>query len=148
MPIFAETAIRPLVQDVANLMPDRTALPSTGELAGTFTTATVPNGVQVDAIIDMVLDAIDPRVARDATDEHKRSVRAIVTLQAAILTETTHFSDQGGVNTERIGVWERLVDQHTAAILGSVTDEGGGLPPGLIAGTVVGGTVVVRQLIP
>jgi hypothetical protein len=146
VPIYAEMAIRPTVQEVANLMPDRTMLPSTGELAGSFTSLTQPTAVQVDAIIDMVLDALDPRVAREAGDEQERSVRAIVTLSAAVLTEATHYADQGRVSTDRIAVWERMIESHTNAILGS-TEAGEGGVQHVVAGSVVNGVTTVKQLL-
>ena len=146
MAIYAEMAIRPTVQEVASLMPDRTMLPSTGELAGTFTDVTAPTAAQVDAIIDMCLDALDPRVARDAGEEQKRSVRAIITLSSAVLTELTHFSDQGNVSTERIAAWERMIESHTTAILGSAAAGEGGVLH-VVAGSVIDGVTTVKQLL-
>ncbi|HTE60165.1 MAG TPA: hypothetical protein VK631_07415 [Solirubrobacteraceae bacterium] len=105
-PVFVGSAIRPSVQEVANLMPDRTTLPHAvngqNEEAGTFTADTRPSAAQVDALIDLNLDAIDSKVPADASGEVQRSARSIVALHTAILAEATYFSHQGEVNTARI----------------------------------------------
>lgn len=121
-PIYVGSAIRPAVLEVANLMPDRTT-DADGNLVGTFDATTRPTAAQVESLIDLSLDAIDPDVLSDATTESQRAARSIVALSAAILVEASYFADQGGVNEARIAVWERLIARHTAA---AGIDAGGG----------------------
>lgn len=114
-PVFVGSAIRPTVADVANLMPDRTTVEG-GGTAGTFTADTDPTATQVDALIDLVLDSVEPLVPAGAGGETLRSARAVVALHTAILIETGHFGDQTNVNDTRVGVWERLIAAHTAVL--------------------------------
>lgn len=118
MPIFADSAIRPTVQEVANLMPDRTAIPRSagGGDAGTFTSATTPTETQVDDLIDAVLDTVEVQVTEHSSDRIRRSARMVVKLQAAMLVEATYFSHQGEVNTSRIDLWRGLVERHEAVL--------------------------------
>lgn len=119
-PVFVGSATRPSVQEVANLMPDRTTLPTAvnglNEEAGTFTAATRPTATQVDALIDLNLDTIESKVPADASGEVQRAARSVVALHTAILAEATYFSHEGEVNTSRIELWERLIEQHTATL--------------------------------
>jgi hypothetical protein len=112
--IYAETAIRPTVQEVANMMPDRTTLPRSagGGDAGTFTASTTPTEAQVNDLIDMVLDTVEVQVTEHSPTRVRRSARTIVKLQAAMLVEATYFSHQGEVNTARIDVWQAIVTRH------------------------------------
>lgn len=119
-PIFVGSSIRPAVLEVANLMPDRTTIDG-GTEAGTFTTGTTPTAAQVDALIDLVLDTVEPEVLADADTEIQRRWRSIVALNAAILTETSYFSHQGEINEARVAVWERLIDRQD----GITTSTGG-----------------------
>lgn len=114
-PVFAGSGVRPSVQEIANLMPDRTTVDGGGE-AGTFTTGTQPTATEVDALIDTVLDAVDPRVPADAAAEVQRAARHVVALTVAILIETGRFGEQRDVNDARVGVWERLLATHEAVL--------------------------------
>lgn len=119
MPIYAETAIRPTIQEVADLMPDRTTLPRSagGGDAGTFTANTTPTDVQVDSLIDAVLDTIELQVTEHSSDKIRRSARMIVKLETAMLVEATYFSHQGEVNTVRTDLWATIAERHSAILL-------------------------------
>jgi hypothetical protein len=114
-PVFVGSSIRPSVLEVANLMPDRTTIQG-GTEAGTFTSATTPTATQVEALIDLVLDTVDPEVLADASTETMRRWRSIIALNAAILAETSYFSSQGDINEARVAVWERLIDRQDGLI--------------------------------
>jgi hypothetical protein len=116
----------PSVQEVANLMPDRTTIDGGGE-ARTFNDDTTPTAGEVDSIIDMVLDAVDPRVPTDAPDEVLRAARHVVTLQTAIIVESGNWGDQLDTNQARVELWERLLTTHQATLDGAAD---GDLPGG------------------
>ena len=128
-PRFVGSAIRPGVDEIANLMPDRTTLAGGGE-AGTFTASTRPTATQVDALIDLVLDTVEPLVPPDAAGEVLRSARSVVALNAAILIETGHFGEQTDVDDTRVGVWERLLERHLTILAQAAQDD---LPGGVRA---------------
>jgi hypothetical protein len=123
-PVFVGSAIRPTVQEIANLMPDRLTL-ADGTEATTFTDSTRPTATQVEALIDLVLDTVDTKVPSRSSTELQRAARSIVALETAILAEATYFSHQGEVNTARIEVWERLIEKHAAALDEAAQDDPG-----------------------
>lgn len=125
-PVFVGSAIRPTVAEVANLMPDRTTLEG-GTEAGTFTTETRPTAAQVDALIDIVLDSVDPHVPAGASTEAQRAARSITTVRAAMLTEATYYSSQGEVSDARIAIWEKLLEQQSLAGLDDSVDDSTGM---------------------
>jgi hypothetical protein len=114
-PEFAGSATRPTVQEVANLMPDRTTTDG-GTEARTFNADTSPTADEVEALIDMVLDSVDPRVPADAAPEVTRAARHVVTLNTAILVESGNWGDQLDTNESRVALWERLRDAHEATL--------------------------------
>jgi len=114
-PEYAGSAVRPKVQEVANLMPDRTTVPG-GEEARTFNAQTSPTAEEVDALIDMTLDSVDPRVPAAADPEVERAARHVVTLQTAILVESGNWGDQLEPNEARVALWERLLARHEATL--------------------------------
>lgn len=146
-PVYVGSAIRPTVLEVANLMPDRTTLDGGGE-AGTFTSATEPTATQVDALIDLVLDSVDPQVIADADAETQRRARAIIALNAAILVETSYFGNQSDANESRITVWERLIGRYSGTLTtGSAAAGGTAGPVHLKVGSVIDGVVTVSELL-
>lgn len=126
-PVFAGSAIRPTVQEIANLMPDRTVESTAATAAaeaGTFTTHTTPSLEVVEDLIDMVLDTVDPQVPANAAAKVQRAGRAVVILQVAMLAEATYFSNQGDVVTARLELWQRLLDAHTETLGDAVKVDG------------------------
>jgi hypothetical protein len=89
------------VQEIANLMPDRTTVDG-GTEARAFTTATSPTAEEVESLIDMVLDSVDPRVPDGASAEVERAARHVVTLTTAILVESGNWADQLDTNEARV----------------------------------------------
>jgi hypothetical protein len=154
-PEYAGSAVRPSVQEVANLMPDRTTIDGSSE-AGTFTAGTQPTAEQVDSLIDMVLDTVDSRVPDDASAEAERAARGVVTLTTAMLIETGRFGDQRDVNDARVGFWERLLASHEAMLDQATQHDEPGQPrfgslpvtsPTLTAWAALGG-ISTTELIP
>lgn len=121
-PFYAGSATRPSVQEVANLMLDRTTLDG-GAQAGTFNTETSPTAEEVEGIIDMVLDAVDPKVPSDASPEVERAARHIITLRTAQLVETSNWSDQIEPNQGRLDLWASLLEIHEQTLTDAVIDE-------------------------
>lgn len=140
-PVFVGSAVRPSVLEVANLMPDRTTIAG-GDEAGTFTADTDPTATQVDGLIDLVLDTVEPLVPADASSETLRSARTLVALEAAILVETGHFGEQVEVNDTRVGVWQSLIERKTAVLTAAAegNEPGGTRAYGVPIGTVVAST--------
>jgi hypothetical protein len=114
-PEYAGSAVRPKVQEIANLMPDRTTVDG-GTEARAFTTATSPTAEEVESLIDMVLDSVDPRVPDGASAEVERAARHVVTLTTAILVESGNWADQLDTNEARVALWERLLAAHEATL--------------------------------
>lgn len=140
-PVFNGPSFRPPVSEVAALMPDRTTLEGGGS-AGTFTEATTPTAMEVEAVISMVMDALDPRVPADASLEVMRAARSAATIHAAILVETGYFGAQVDVTDARVGVWERLLEQLNEAVDSAArgNEPGGTRAYGVPIGTVVAST--------
>jgi hypothetical protein len=114
-PVFAGSGIRPAVGEVAALMPDRTTVDG-GSEARTFNTLTSPTATEVEGLIDMVLDSVDPRVPDGASAEVERAARHVVTLTTAILVESGNWGDQLDTNEARVALWERLLAAHEATL--------------------------------
>lgn len=111
LPVFSGNAIRPTVDEVAKLMPDRTTVDG-GDEVRTFNTETSPTAEEVEGLIDMVLDSVDPRVPDGASAEVERAARHVVTLNTAILVESGNWGDQLETNDARVALWERLLNAH------------------------------------
>lgn len=114
-PEYAGDATRPSVREVAALMPDRTTVDGGGE-ARTFTTATSPTAEEVEGLIDVVLDSIDPRVPDGASAEVERAARRVVTFTTAILVESGNWGEQLEPNEARVALWERLLASYEATL--------------------------------
>lgn len=113
--IWAGYGLRPTVQEVARLMPDRTTVDGGGE-ARTFNTLTSPTATEVDGLIDMVLDSVAPRVPDGASAEVERAARHVVTFTTAILVESGNWGEQLETNDARVALWERLLASHEATL--------------------------------
>lgn len=141
-PIWAGYGLRPSVQEVARLMPDRTTIDG-GSEAGTFNSQTTPTDTEVDALIDMVLDSIAPRIEDDADGIIQRAARWVVTLKTATLVETGRFADQRDVNDARVAQWQDLIRENLNIVAGQ--DSGGSLDePWVMAGPAPVDTTVFR----
>ena len=125
LPVFAGNAIRPAVSEVAALMPDRTTVDG-GEEARTFNGDTSPTAAEVEGLIDMVLDSVDPRVPDGASAEVERAARHVVTLRTAILVESGNWGDQLDVNEQRVALWERLLADHMQTLNDAAQDNTAG----------------------
>lgn len=119
---YAGSAVRPAVQEIARLMPDR-ATATSGAGLPNFDTTTEPTASAVDGLIDMVLDAVDPHVPAGAAAEVQRAARHVITLTAAILIETGYFGEQRDVNDAKVRVWEGLLATHQATLDAAAQDD-------------------------
>lgn len=127
-PEYAGSAVRPKVQEVANLMPDRTTVDG-GEEARTFNTETSPTSEEVESLIDMVLDSVDPHVPDGASAEVERAARHVVTFDTAILVESGNWGEQYETNEQRVALWERLRDRHQVTLDAAAQDNTAGKAP-------------------
>jgi hypothetical protein len=124
-PIFAGPGVRPAVAEIAALMPDRTTLDG-GTEARTFNSETTPTSAEVENLIDMVLDAVDPRIPDGASPEVMRAGRHVVTLNTAILVESGNWGDQIETNQARVALWERLLTAHEQTLDSAASDNQAG----------------------
>lgn len=119
---YAGSAVRPTVQEVARLMPDR-ATATSGAGLPNFDATTEPTADAVDGLIDIVLDSVDPHVPAGATPEVQRAARNVVTLTTAILTETGYFGEQRDVNDAKVRVWEAMLASNQAILDAAAQDD-------------------------
>jgi hypothetical protein len=87
----SDAQIRPALEDVANLVVAYTT--SMGNELGTFTTATRPTAVEVDALIDVAVADLRARIDAPIPDAHAAEARGLVALQTATLIQASRFSD-------------------------------------------------------
>lgn len=121
-PFYAGSAVRPTVQEVARLMPDR-ATATSGAGLPNFDDTTEPTDDAVDGLIDIVLDSVDPHVPPGATAEVQRAARNVVTLTVAILTETGYFGEQRDVNEAKVRVWEAMLQSNQTVLDAAAQDD-------------------------
>jgi hypothetical protein len=105
----------PTSDDVASLLLDRTTI-SGGSDAGVFTGDTTPTADQVQHLIELATSAVLIELPDTVPTALYGTVKTVVALTAAILVETSDFSQQVQQNTARIEVYERLVESHMAAL--------------------------------
>jgi hypothetical protein len=120
--LYAGPGIRPTVAEVAALMPDRTTIDG-GDEARTFNSATTPTAAEVENLIDLVLDSVEPRVPPGAAPKVERAARHVVTLNTAILVESGNWGDQIETNVARVALWERLITAHEATLDAAANDD-------------------------
>jgi hypothetical protein len=92
MPLTDLPSWTPTVQQVALHILARTRLPN-GELAGTFTSQTVPTDVEVMAITQQQVRLLVPRMG-DVPDSLADSASELLALKAAISVERSYFMEQ------------------------------------------------------
>jgi hypothetical protein len=82
----------PTVDQVALHILARTRIPN-GQLAGTFTSQTLPTDFQVTAIIEQQVRLLAPRLG-DVPDSLADSASELLALKSAISVERSYFLDQ------------------------------------------------------
>lgn len=129
---------RPTVADVATHLNNRTQERGTGTLLGTFTSETSPTEVKVETIITTALrevsavlgadipDSLDP----DDPDALREMAKSIVSLDAAMIIESSFYSQQIETGRSNYGAMERRFKYLMTSAASAIEEAGGRTTPG------------------
>jgi hypothetical protein len=102
-------AVRPTVDDVANLERTRTFTEPGAELA-TFTDETRPPDEEVEQLIDQAMPIVLAELPPSFPTSHYDAVKYLIALYVAILVEGSYFREQSQYSS--IPIWQELYDNH------------------------------------
>lgn len=103
------TAIRPSVEDVAQILRARTKTME-GREEGTFTDETRPTAAQVEEEIDSSLGLVAIRLPYTWSDVYSPAIASLVAYRAALRIEKSYFPEQ--VRSDR-SAYEQLKEEYT-----------------------------------
>lgn len=105
-PLVDEEAIRPTVEDIANMANTRTASGGGGEISE-FNDDTDPTADQVDGLIDQGVEAVLAQLPLRYSIDHYDRVQHAVTLYTLILLEGSFFREQ--LDSSSVDTWRTLL---------------------------------------
>lgn len=119
-PLVDEEAVRPDVDDIANLANTRTAGGGGGEISQ-FTEDTDPTATQVEALIDRAVEAVLAQLPTRFAVSHYDRVQHAVELYTLVLGEGSFFREQ--LDSSSVDLWRSLLSQAMQGLTTRIEEE-------------------------